>query len=69
MEAEKNISITINVDGERDGNFLSRSSSGKSRGKKANCRYKYLISFFMLFKKVNEGIRNGWEMSMNIGMK
>lgn len=41
----------------------------EEEGKKTNCRYKYLISFFMLFKKVNEGIRNGWKMSMNIGMK
>lgn len=27
---------------------------------------KYLISFFMLFKKVYESIWNGWKMSMNV---
>lgn len=48
----KYISITIN--GKRDGKLFKEML-------KKNWRYKYLISFFMLFKKVNEGIWNVYE--------
>lgn len=60
-KGKKYISITINVDdGEGDEKLFFMFARRNA------CRYKYLISFFMLFKKRSVRKGKAFETSMNI---